>query len=74
MTFDLLTETCFFVLFCFFFLFLLLLLLFFFLSGPAPFSFFKQVKWRKLDERTSKQDSNESLKIFMPRAAQLYRQ
>ena len=58
MTFNLLTETGFF-LFCF------LLLLFFFSSRPAPFSFFKQVKWRKLDERTSKQDSNESLKIFL---------
>ena len=60
MTFGLLTGTVFFFLF---FVFLLLLLLF--LSRPAPFSFFKHVKWRKLDERTSKQDSNESLKIFL---------
>ena len=62
MTFDLLTENVFFV--CFFCFCFYCCCWFFFLSRPAPFSLFKQVRWRKLDERTSKQGSNESLKIF----------
>ena len=46
-------------------LFVFVVVVVFFLSRPAPLSFVKQIKWRKLDERTSKQDSNESLKIFI---------
>ena len=47
------------------FVFVFVVVVVFFLSRPAPLSFVKQIKWRKLDERTSKQDSNESLKIFI---------